>query len=140
MLIHTRRQPALKSILNFALCLLLLNLAATSATAQQTVYLCSGTYTDRPCKDGREIDIRPTEGAHSISGKRMLSTESQMRDLNQAIAECMAKGSAQYQILTRCDQLKHERESIDRPGSGFVDKDRRFAIRQEQFKLNCKSQ
>lgn len=34
-----------------------------SATAQQTVFLCNGTYTDQPCKGGREINVLPTERA-----------------------------------------------------------------------------
>lgn len=119
---------------------LLLFVIAAQANAQQTVYLCNGTYTDKPCKDGREIDIRPTEGAHSISGKRMQSLDSQMRDMNQAMSENLAKGTAQYKVITQCEQLRRERELIDRSGAATVDSERRFAIRQEQFRPNCKSQ
>lgn len=42
--------------------------AAGYAQANQTVYLCKGVYTDQPCKDGREVDILPTEGADKLSG------------------------------------------------------------------------
>lgn len=122
-----------------AIALLLFSITSL-ANAQQTVYLCDGTYTDRPCKNGREVDIRPTEGAHSISGKRMQSLDSQMREMNQAMAENLAKGTDQYKVITQCDQLRRERELIDRSGAAAVDSARRFSIRQEQFRLNCKSQ
>lgn len=119
---------------------LLVLVIAVLANAQQTVYLCNGTYTDKPCKDGREVDVRPTEGAHSISGKRMQSYDAQMREMNQAMAENLAKGTAQYKVITLCDQLRRERELIDRSGAASVDSERRFAIRQQQFRLNCRSQ
>ena len=48
-------------------CILLL---APVANAQKPVYLCGKVYTDQPCKEGREVDINPTRGAHSMSGTR----------------------------------------------------------------------
>jgi hypothetical protein len=42
--------------------------AGTSASAQ-TVYRCGNAYSDEPCKGGATVDIRPTDGAHSMVGE-----------------------------------------------------------------------
>lgn len=50
-------------------------LGCFAANAQQTVHLCDGTYNGKPCKGGKEVDIAPTRGAHSMSGTKRQSTE-----------------------------------------------------------------
>jgi hypothetical protein len=113
--------------------------AAAPALAQQPVYLCSGVYTDKPCKDGREVDINPTRGAHSMSGTRRESNDAVMeritRDINKAQEEGVRQGSA----IMRCEELRRQRAAIDKSGRAEDFKDQRFAIREEQFRLRCKN-
>ncbi|KQP22361.1 hypothetical protein [Pseudorhodoferax sp. Leaf267] len=113
---------------------------AASAGAQQTVYLCDGTYTDKPCKGGKEVDIAPTRGAHSMSGKRRESTEAvveRIRENNQAAYQ---KGMKQAQDNMRCDQLRRRREVIDRSKATEALDGERLHIREEQFALKCRRQ
>ncbi|WP_133858981.1 DUF4124 domain-containing protein [Comamonas sp. JUb58] len=114
-------------------------LAATGAHAQ-VVYKCANGYTDKPCKDGQELDIRATEGAHSMSGAKRQSTEALVRDINRQTDIAMEKGIQQYRTITACNALYQERMNIDRKTKkSSEDGERRFQIRQEQFKLKCKN-
>ncbi len=112
--------------------------AVLPATAQRTVYQCGGVYTDQPCANGREVNIAPTHGANSLSGKRQESPQVQMENLHQAMQDGQRKGAEQYQQIVRCNELKRRRESIDSADDPMPLKQERFAIRQEQFKLSCK--
>ncbi|NIC40770.1 DUF4124 domain-containing protein [Aquabacterium sp. A08] len=115
----------------------LLALAGTVG-AQQPVYLCNGVYTDRPCANGKEVDILPTEGMHSMSGQKQQSQEAVMRDISRQIQQAQQRGMEQGVTLHRCHQLRQERMQLDRTEKAGSLTDRRLAIRQEQFKLGCK--
>ena len=107
------------------------------AQGQKPVYQCNGTYTDKPCAGGREVDILPTEGAHSMSGTRKQSQEAAIRDITRNMDKARDKGMQQGLTLTRCNQLRQERIRMD---SGQLSGDlegRRLAVRQELFKLGC---
>ncbi len=111
--------------------------AAELAMANQTVYLCKGVYTDQPCKDGREVDILPTEGADKLSGKSQRSAEAHSRDNSRLIDQSIKKSFADADKSMRCEALIRERKAIDRMDG--LD-ERRFQIRQEQFALKCPRQ
>lgn len=51
------------------------------ALAQNTIYRCGNVYTDEPCKGAETVDIRPTEGAHSMSGQKRTSAEATSRQM-----------------------------------------------------------
>lgn len=108
------------------------------ATAQQPVYRCNGTYTDQPCAGGREVDIHPTEGAHSMSGKKKQSLEAQLRDANRSADQGLNKGVKQANTAMQCQQLQKERTRLDKTGTGTELEGRRLEIRQQQFKLGCR--
>ena len=61
--------------------LALLICAGGSALAQNTIYRCGNAYSDEPCKGGETVDIRPTEGAHSMSGQKRTSAEATNRQM-----------------------------------------------------------
>lgn len=108
------------------------------AFAQQPVYLCQGTYTDRPCENGKEVDILPTEGMHSMSGQKQQSQEAVMRDVNRQMNAAREKGLQQGMTMLRCSQLQQERLQIDKTDKAESLTERRLAVRQEQFRLGCK--
>jgi len=118
--------------------LVLALVAGTMAYAQKPVYQCDGVYTDKPCKNGREVDIAPTRGAHSMSGTKRQSTEAVMDQFNLDVQNAQSKGFKQANDMMRCDELRRRREAIDTLGQPDSLKDERFKIREEQFKLNCK--
>lgn len=113
-------------------------LAVAGACAQQPVYLCDGTYTDRPCAHGKEVDILPTEGVHSLSGKKRQSQEAVMRDISRDIRTAQETGMKQAAVIIRCSQLQQERVQLDRTDKVGSLTDRRLAIRQGQFRLGCR--
>lgn len=113
-------------------------LVLAPAHAQRTVYLCDGTYTDQPCASGREVDVTPNQGANSLSGQRRESPEVQMDNLHRAAADGQRKGVELYRTITRCIELRDRRAYLDGTGQAETLKAERFAIRQEQFRLNCK--
>jgi hypothetical protein len=108
------------------------------AVAQQPVYQCGGVYTDKPCKGGREVDINPTRGAHSLSGTRRESQEAIMEGLARNAEKAQQEGFRQATEAMRCEDLRRQREAIDVAGLAEKLKDRRFAIREEQFRLKCR--
>jgi len=55
----------------------------------QTIYRCGNAYSDEPCAGAKEVDILPTDGAHSLSGTRRRNHESYMRDVNRAVDKAM---------------------------------------------------
>jgi hypothetical protein len=110
---------------------------ALSAQAQKPVYQCHGIYTDKPCAGGREVDIRPTEGAHSMSGNRKQSQEAAIRDLTRNMDNARHEGVRQGMAIARCNQLRQERIRIDSGQPTGDLEGRRLAVRQEQFKLGC---
>jgi hypothetical protein len=112
--------------------------AAESAFAQQPVYLCNGVYTDKPCKDGREVDINPTRGAHSYSGTRRESTEAVLERINRDMDRAGAEGVKQANEIIRCEELRRQRSAIDASGQADALKELRFSIREEQHRLRCK--
>ena len=105
------------------------------ASAQKPVYRCDGTYTDKPCKGGREVDITPTRGAHSMSGTRRESREAVMERVSRDVEKSYQKGMQQAAENFRCDQLRRQREAIDRTNQSAALDDQRFRIREEQFAL-----
>ena len=113
-------------------------LVVSGVWAQQPVYLCDGTYTDRPCAHGKEVDILPTEGVHSLSGKKRQSQEAVMRDISRDIRTAQETGMKQAAVIIRCSQLQQERIQLDRTDKAGSMTDRRLAIRQEQFRLGCR--
>lgn len=114
--------------------------SAAVASAQKPVYLCDGTYTDQPCQGGREVDIAPTRGAHSMSGERRESTEAVMENALQRSQAAREKGLRQAQELLRCQDLRRRREAIDRGGRTQALDGERLRVREEQFALNCRRQ
>lgn len=116
----------------------LIIICATAASAQQPVYLCGGTYTDQPCKGGKEVDIAPTRGAHSMSGTRRESTEAILEGASQRSRDATVKGQKQGADLLRCAQLYRQRLAIDRAGKAAANDGERFKIREEQFALKCR--
>jgi hypothetical protein len=113
-------------------------LICVPTSAQKPVYLCNGVYTDNPCKDGKEVDIAPTRGVHSMSGQKRQSTEAAVADVQDQMNRAFERGNEEAKVLLRWDELRRRRERIDASGQTAIDKDERFAIRQEQFKLACK--
>ncbi|MEQ6435172.1 hypothetical protein V8Z74_09030 [Comamonas sp. w2-DMI] len=59
------------------------------AWAQNTIYRCGNAYSDEPCKGGTTVDIRPTDGAHSMSGQRRDSHEAFARWRNREIDKAL---------------------------------------------------
>ena len=110
---------------------------AGAAWANATVYKCNGVYTDQPCKDGREVDIAPTEGLDKLSSRPRKSHDAQMREISRTINKSVGEGHTKAGVILQCQSLLRERRAID--GSGGS-KDRRFAIRQQQHALNCRDQ
>lgn len=88
-------------------------LAASAVHAQKPVYLCGKVYTDQPCKDGREVDIAPTRGAHSMSGQRRESTEAAMEGISRNTDAALKKGMREGAVLMRCGDLQRQRAAID---------------------------
>lgn len=117
---------------------IILATACVAASAQKPVYLCDGTYTDKPCKGGREVDIAPTRGAHSMSGTKRESHEAVMERVSRDVEKAQAKGLQQGQDAMRCAELRRRREAIDRAGQAAARDDERFRIREEQFALKCR--
>ena len=113
-------------------------LVVSGVWAQQPVYLCDGTYTDRPCAHGKEVDILPTEGVHSLSGKKRQSQEAVMRDISRDIRTAQETGMKQAAVIIRCSQLQQERAQLDRTDKAGSLTDRRLTIRQEQYRLGCR--
>jgi len=113
-------------------------LVVSGVWAQQPVYLCDGTYTDRPCAHGKEVDILPSEGMHSPSGKKRQSQEAVMRDISRDIRTAQETGMKQAAVIIRCSQLQQERAQLDRTDKAGSLTDRRLTIRQEQFRLGCR--
>lgn len=106
--------------------------------AQQPVYRCNGTYTDQPCAGGHEVDIRPTEGAHSLSGRKKQSLEAQLRDATRSADQGFNKGVQQAHTAMKCQQLQKERMRLDQTSTGTELAGRRLEVRQQQFKLGCR--
>jgi hypothetical protein len=111
-------------------------LLALPALGQKPVYLCGKVYTDQPCKEGREVDITPTRGADSMSGKSRESSEATMERIGGASQKATERGMQEATRLIRCDELRRRREAIDRAGKDAGMGDQRFSIRKEQFKLS----
>ena len=126
-----------KALIRAAVSTMALLVFVLPAVAQKPIYLCNGTYIDKPCAGGREVDIRPTEGAHSMSGTRKQSQEAAIRDITGSMEKAREKGMQQGMSITRCNQLRQERIHLDSGQQSGELEGRRLAIRQEQFKLGC---
>ncbi|PZQ00350.1 MAG: hypothetical protein DI587_08815 [Variovorax paradoxus] len=108
------------------------------AGAQQPVYLCNGTYTDQPCKGGKEVDILPSRGAHSMSGTRKESGEAVRERVMRDIDSAYQKGIQQGRNSMRCDQLLRRRQALEKSSSVQDLDGERLRIREEQFALKCR--
>lgn len=53
----------------------------SGAWAQNAIYRCGNAYSDEPCKGGATVDIRPTDGAHSMSGQKRTSIDAIRRNM-----------------------------------------------------------
>ena len=105
--------------------------------AQKPVYLCGGTYTDQPCKEGREVDIAPTRGLNAMSGKKQESSEVMQERIRESSERARQKGAQEAQRLIRCAELRRQRVAMDSASQDKKLVDTRLMIREEQFKLNC---
>ena len=70
--------------------MLLALIFGTIAHAQKPVYLCEGVYPDKPSKNGREVDIAPTRGAHSMSGSKRERSEAVIDRVNRDMEKARA--------------------------------------------------
>ncbi|MDR6731961.1 hypothetical protein [Delftia lacustris] len=52
-----------------------------AGVSAQTVYRCGNAYSDEPCKGRAVVDVRPTEGAHSMSGQKRVGNEATTRQM-----------------------------------------------------------
>lgn len=57
----------------------------SSTTGAETIYKCGNAYSDEPCKGATVVDVLPTEGAHSLSGKKRMSNEAINRSGHRAL-------------------------------------------------------
>lgn len=106
----------------------------------QVVYKCDGGYTDKPCKDGAEVPIQATEGAHSLSGQKKQSSEAYIRDVNRSSNKALERALENQKYNNQCERLKQERIAIDaKTNQSENQKTRRFEIRKIQYELKCKS-
>lgn len=64
-------------------------LGAAAAGHTQTIYRCGSAYSDEPCTGGKTVDIRPTEGAHSLSGQKRRSNEAILRQAHRDTAKAL---------------------------------------------------
>lgn len=121
----------------FAVTIVVATQLSGAAWANATVYKCNGVYTDQPCKDGREVDIAPTEGLDKLSSRPRKSHDAHMREISRTINKSVGEGHTQAGVILQCQSLLRERRAIDGNGDS---KDRRFAIRQQQHALKCRDQ
>ncbi len=112
---------------------------APFATAQKPIYLCEGVYTDAPCRGGKEVDILPSRGVTSLSGRKRESLEATIESTQTDMVKSQQQGIAEASRMVRCDGLQRQRQAIDASSTDSALRERRFAIRQEQHRLNCRN-
>lgn len=89
---------------------IMLMMISTAASAwTQPIYRCGNTYSDEPCSGGKQIDILPTEGAHSLSGKKRESYEvkrkKQRTELYRALE--IINGIPGEELMRRTEEYEH---------------------------------
>lgn len=91
----------------------LLFLAGTTALSQP-IYRCEHQgkigYSDEPCINAKVVDVLPTEGAHSLSGKRTSNARSQQEEFRKAMDNALMPITG----LTH-EQMKVERRRMKLP-------------------------
>ena len=75
--------------MKIAMGIVLMAISTAASAWTQPVYRCGNSYSDEPCANGKPVDILPTEGAHSMSGNKRLSTEVEMRKNRRALYEAL---------------------------------------------------
>ncbi|MBX9935734.1 MAG: DUF4124 domain-containing protein [Burkholderiaceae bacterium] len=87
--------------------LCLLFLAGTTALSQP-IYRCEYQgkigYSDEPCMNAKVVDVLPTEGAHSLSGKKTSNARSRQEETRKMIDN----------ILMPVTGLTHEQMKVER--------------------------
>lgn len=82
-------------------------ICAGASVSAQTVYRCGSAYSDEPCKGGAVIDVRPTEGAHSMSGQKRVGNEATTRQMLRNVDKAL-------QPLTGISPEESERQREER--------------------------
>ncbi len=52
----------------------------SSSAIAQTIYKCGNSYSETACPEAKTVEIVPTDGAHSMSGKKRISQQSMHRE------------------------------------------------------------
>ena len=87
-------------------------LTCTSPFAQ-TIYKCGNSYSETACPEGKAVDILPTEGAHSMSGKKRMSTEASYREANRQFDAALepAIGMKPGTMAAERERIKQEKRA-----------------------------
>lgn len=80
----------------------------------QTIYRCGNSYSDEPCHGAKEVDILPTDGAHSLSGTRRRNHESYIRDVNRAVDKAIEPLTGQPTEEREKQRAERKAKSIPR--------------------------
>ncbi|MPT53559.1 MULTISPECIES: hypothetical protein [Delftia] len=81
-----------------------------TATDAETIYKCGNAYSDEPCKGATVVDVLPTEGAHSLSGKKRMSNEAINRSGQRALDDLREKviGIPAEESARRREERRHK--------------------------------
>ncbi|WP_143059598.1 DUF4124 domain-containing protein [Giesbergeria anulus] len=90
--------------------LLLINVPALGQPIYRCEYQGKIGYSDEPCMNAKVVDVLPTEGAHSLSGKRTSNARSRQEDLIKGIDNAVMPLTG----LTH-EQMKVERRRMKLP-------------------------
>lgn len=92
--------------------IVLMAVSTTASAWTQPVYKCGNSYSDEPCKGGREVDVLPTEGAHSMSGRKREPTEVQLRNARRELYKAIepATGVPPKEMERRAKQRQYEQK------------------------------
>lgn len=86
------------------LLLLLINLPVLGQPIYRCEYQGRIGYSDEPCMNAKVVDVLPTEGAHSLSGKKTWNAQSQQEETRKIID----------QALMPLTGLTHEQMKVER--------------------------
>lgn len=84
---------------------------AGPAAYAETIYRCGNAYSDEPCKGGAVVDVLPTEGAHSLSGKKRIGHDATMREAWRTYDKTTAPvtGVAPEENARRREERRHQK-------------------------------
>ena len=85
-------------------------ICAGTASHAETIYKCGNAYSDEPCKGATVVDVLPTEGAHSLSGKKRMSNEAINRGGQRALDELQEQvtGIPAEESARRREERRHK--------------------------------